>query len=180
MASRHERHEDRRRSRSSDEPRRKGVHPKEGSGRNNFGQEHRGAKSPFAGPSPMETAAQGERWGNRPKGPSLRASAQNQSGGGKPRDTVDAADRKDVAAHTGRDCASAGATVAGIAWDVARQSLLAGYEAYQGSGPAAVCPWRGRGDKRIGLWTAGKDAARKRTPREKAWGAFRAREMAVM
>ncbi len=102
MASRNERHESRRSSHDSTEPRRKGVHPKEGSGRNNYGQENKGGKSPFTA-SPMETRAPGERWGNRPKGPSLRASSQNQSGGGKPRDTVDSADRKDVAAHTGRD-----------------------------------------------------------------------------
>jgi hypothetical protein len=103
MASRNERNESRRASHDSSESRRKGVHPREGSGRNNFGQQNRGGKSPFAGPSPMETAAQGERWNNRPKGPSLRNSAQNQSGGGKPRDTVDGAVRKDVDAHTGRD-----------------------------------------------------------------------------
>lgn len=103
MASRDERHDDRRRSRSADEPHRKGVHGKEGSGRNNYGQEHKGAKSPFSSPSPMETRAPGERWDNRPKGPSLRDSNQNQSGGGKPADTVDRADRGDVAKHTGRD-----------------------------------------------------------------------------
>ena len=103
MSTRTERHEDRRRSRSSDEPHRKGVHAREGSGRNNFGQEHKGRKSPFGGPSPMETAAPGERWHNQPRGPSLRESNQNQSGGGKPRDTVDAADRRDVREHTGRD-----------------------------------------------------------------------------
>ena len=103
MSSRDERHDDRRRSRSADEPHRKGVHAKEGSGRNNFGQENKGRKSPFAGSSPMETRAPGERWDNRPKGPSLRESNQNQSGGGKPADTVDRADRGDVAKHSGRD-----------------------------------------------------------------------------
>jgi len=103
MTDRKTRDDERRRSRDSDEPRRKGVHGREGSGRNNFGQEHKGGKSPMSGPSPMETAAQGERWDNRPRGPSLRDSAQNQSGGGKPADTVDRADRKDVAKHSGRD-----------------------------------------------------------------------------
>lgn len=74
-----------------------------GSGRHNFGQENRGNRSPFGGASPMETRAPGERWDNRPKGPSLRASSQNQGGGGKPSETVDAAVRKDVAKHTGRN-----------------------------------------------------------------------------
>ena len=72
------------------------------------------------------------------------------------------------------------ATVTGMAWEVARRAFLTGYDAYQGAGPACVCPWRGAGDKRIGLWTAGKDAARRRVPREKAWTAFRDREEAVM
>ncbi len=103
MSTRSERHEDRRRSRSSDEPRRKGVHEREGSGRNNFGQVNRGSKSPFGSASPMETSAPGERWRNQPNGPSLRESSQNQSGGGKPRDTVDGADKRDVREHTGRD-----------------------------------------------------------------------------
>ena len=103
MTSREARHDERRRSRDSDEPRRKGVHQREGSGRNNFGQEHKGRKSPFAGSSPMETRAPGERWDNRVKGPSLRSSAQNQGGGGLPSETVDRSDRKDVAKHTGRD-----------------------------------------------------------------------------
>ena len=103
MSTREERHENRSRSRSVDEPRRKGVHASEGSGRQNFGQVSRGARSPFAGPSPMEQAAPGEHAGNVPKGPSVRKSSQNQSGGGKPRDTVDAAVRRDVEEHTGRD-----------------------------------------------------------------------------
>ena len=72
------------------------------------------------------------------------------------------------------------ASVAGMAWDVARQAFRAGYEAYAGSGPRAICPFRTPGDKRIGLWTAGKDAARRRLPLERAWCAFRAREEAVL
>lgn len=72
------------------------------------------------------------------------------------------------------------ATVAGMSWDVARSAFRTGYDAYQGAGPSAICPWRGTGDKRIGLWTAGKDAARRRRSLDEAWDAFRAREEAVM
>lgn len=97
------RDDDRRSSRGSHDTRRKGVDGRRGSSRNNFGQENRGSKSPFAGASPMETRAPGERWDNRVKGPSVRASSQNQGGGGKPSETVDAAVRRDVEAHTGRD-----------------------------------------------------------------------------
>jgi hypothetical protein len=66
-----------------------------------------------------------------------------------------------------------------MSWDVARRAFLTGYESYQGSGPEARCPWTLRGDKRIGLWTAGKDAARRRVSREQSWRAFREREEAV-
>lgn len=69
----------------------------------NYGREHKGSKSPFAGASPMETSAPGERWNNRPKGPSLRGGEQAQSGGGTPAETVDRVSRGDVAKHTGRD-----------------------------------------------------------------------------
>ncbi|MDE2467954.1 MAG: hypothetical protein KGL35_04245 [Bradyrhizobium sp.] len=103
MARRDDRDEDRRTSRGSHESRRKGVDHREGSGRNNYGQQNRGGRSPFAGPSPMESCAQGERANNRPKGPSIRGGSQNQSGGGEPGDTVDGADREDVRKHTGRD-----------------------------------------------------------------------------
>lgn len=72
------------------------------------------------------------------------------------------------------------ATVAGMAWDLARSAFRSGYDAYQGAGPKASCPFSGPGDKRIGLWVAGKDAARRRQPLERAWCAFRAREEAVM
>ena len=72
------------------------------------------------------------------------------------------------------------ATVAGMAWDVARAAFRAGFDAYQGIGPAARCPFHLPGDKRIGLWVAGKDAARRRQPLERAWSAFREREEAVM
>lgn len=80
----------------------KSVDGRKGSGRHNFGQQNRGGKSPFK-PSPMETCAPGEHADNRPKGPSLKGGSQNQSGGGKPADTIDTADRRDVAEHSGRD-----------------------------------------------------------------------------
>lgn len=95
--------DDRRSSRGSHEARRKGVDGRRGSGSNNYGQEHRGAKSPFKSASPMETRAPGERANNRPKGPSLRDSDANQSGGGKPSETVDRASRTDLAKHLGRN-----------------------------------------------------------------------------
>ena len=72
------------------------------------------------------------------------------------------------------------ATVAGMAWDAARRAFLAGYDAFQATGPLTKGPWGQPNDKRCGLWTAGKDAARKRIPREKAWKAFRDREEGVM
>ena len=72
------------------------------------------------------------------------------------------------------------ATVAGMSWDSARRAFLAGFDAYQGQGVHAPCPWRGTGDKRIGLWVAGKDAARRRESSERAWTKFRAREEEVM
>ena len=72
------------------------------------------------------------------------------------------------------------ATVAGMSWDVARHVYRQGFYAYQGAGPAAICPYRGPGDKRIGLWTAGKDAARRRESVEPAWARFRKREEAVL
>lgn len=68
----------------------------------NFGQENAGGKSPFK-PSPMETCAPGEGYGNRPKGPSLKGGSQNQSGGGEPSDSIDRVSKKDVARHSGRD-----------------------------------------------------------------------------
>ena len=71
------------------------------------------------------------------------------------------------------------ASIAGMAWEAAERAFRAGYEAYQARGNAQ-CPWQGNGDKRIGLWTAGKDAARKRIALQKAWSAFVERERAVM
>ncbi len=70
------------------------------------------------------------------------------------------------------------ASIAGMAWEAAERAFRAGYEAYQSRGNCQA-PWQGNGDKRIGLWTAGKDAARKRIPRDKAWQAFVEREKAV-
>ena len=70
-------------------------------------------------------------------------------------------------------------TVAAMGWDSARAAFRAGYYAYQGAGPKARCPFELPGDKRIGLWVAGKDAARRREPVERAWAAFRAREERV-
>lgn len=103
MARSRDRDEDRRSSRESHESRRKGVDGRKGSGSNNYGQQNRGSKSPFGGPSPMETCAQGERANNRPKGPSIRGGSQNQSGGGEPSEVVDEVSARDVKKHTGRD-----------------------------------------------------------------------------
>jgi hypothetical protein len=97
------RDEDRRSSRGSHMAKSRSVDGREGSGRNNYGQVNKGSKSPFSGPSPMETRAQGERFGNRPNGPSLRGGSQNQSGGGEPSETVDRESMKDVRKHTGRN-----------------------------------------------------------------------------
>jgi len=70
------------------------------------------------------------------------------------------------------------ASVAGMAWEAAERAFRAGYETYQVKGNAQ-CPWAGNHDKRIGLWTAGKDAARKRIPVREAWQTFVEREKAV-
>lgn len=78
------------------------VDGRKGSGSHNYGQENRGSKSPFKGPSPMETQAPGERANNRPKGPSVRGGSQNQGGGGEPSEMVDKASRDDLAKHSGR------------------------------------------------------------------------------
>lgn len=72
------------------------------------------------------------------------------------------------------------ATVAGMAWEVAQRVFLEGYDSYQVRGPRCRCPFTRPGDKRNGLFVGGKDAARKRIPRDKAWTAFRQREEAVM
>lgn len=72
------------------------------------------------------------------------------------------------------------ATIAGMAWDAARRAFLAGYDAYQANGAMQHCPWHSRGDKRNGLWCAGRDAARRGISREKGWNAFLERELAVM
>lgn len=69
----------------------------------NFGQENSSTKNPFKSASPMETCAQGEGYGNQPKGPSLKGGSQNQSGGGEPGDSIDRESKKDVARHTERD-----------------------------------------------------------------------------
>lgn len=63
----------------------------------NFGQEHKGSRSPFAGPSPMETAAPGQ---NRPqpKGHSIRGGRDLE-----PQQVVDRASERDVAKHSGRN-----------------------------------------------------------------------------
>jgi hypothetical protein len=71
------------------------------------------------------------------------------------------------------------ASVAGMSWEAAERAFRAGFEAYQTRGNSQ-CPWQGNGDKRIGLWTAGKDAARKRVRLSDAWGAFVNRERAVI
>jgi hypothetical protein len=71
------------------------------------------------------------------------------------------------------------ASVAGMAWEAAERAFRSGYETYQTRGNTQ-CPWpTGNGDKRIGLWTAGKDAARKRISLGEAWEAFVSREKAV-
>ncbi len=72
------------------------------------------------------------------------------------------------------------ATIAAMSWDVAESVFSQGYRAYQGAGPNARCPYEAPGDKRIGLWVAGKDAARKRIARDTAWEQFERREKAVM
>jgi hypothetical protein len=71
------------------------------------------------------------------------------------------------------------ASIAGMAWEAAERAFRAGYETYQVRGNSQ-CPWQGNGDKRIGLWTAGKDAARKHISFKDAWDAFVEREKAVM
>jgi hypothetical protein len=72
------------------------------------------------------------------------------------------------------------ASVAGMAWEAAERAFRAGYEAYQATGPESKCPWQGNYNKSIGLWTAGKDAARRRISLRQAWVAFVERERAVM
>lgn len=72
------------------------------------------------------------------------------------------------------------ASIAGMSWEAAERAFRTGYEHFQTRGPMARSPWIGTGDKRNGLFTAGKDAARRRVPVEKAWSAFRDREEAVM
>jgi hypothetical protein len=67
----------------------------------NFGQENASTNNPFKSRSPMETSAQGEGYGNQPKGPSVKGGSQNQSGGGEPTDTVDKESRKDEKKHYG-------------------------------------------------------------------------------
>ncbi|MDE2105363.1 MAG: hypothetical protein KGL39_49510 [Patescibacteria group bacterium] len=66
-----------------------------------------------------------------------------------------------------------------MSWDVAKSCFLAGYENYQTHGPNCQSPWQSPGDKRCGLWVAGKDAARKRLTREEGWRRFRDRERLV-
>lgn len=65
-----------------------------------------------------------------------------------------------------------------MAWEVARQVFLQGYDSYQMKGPATRCPYGT--EKRNGLFVAGKDAARNRIPRNEAWERFRQREERVM
>ncbi len=72
------------------------------------------------------------------------------------------------------------ASIAGMAWEAAQRAFRTGYEQYQALGPESKCPWHGNHNKSIGLWTAGKDAARRRIPLQKAWAAFVDRERAVM
>lgn len=67
-----------------------------------------------------------------------------------------------------------------MAWEAAERAFRAGYECYQARGPLTQPPWGQSGDKRHGLWVAGKDAARKKIPFGKAWKAFVEREKAVM
>ncbi len=52
-----------------------------------------------------------------------------------------------------------------------------GYDAYQARGLKAVCPYPQ--DEKVGIWTAGKDAARRRAPAAEAWKDFLAREKRV-
>lgn len=85
-------------------------HPNSSAGRGlgprtkgNFGQENPSTKNPFKSASPMETAAQGEGYGNQPKGPSLKGGSQNQSGGGEPSGSIDRESKKDVGRHDKRD-----------------------------------------------------------------------------
>ncbi len=66
------------------------------------------------------------------------------------------------------------ASIDAMSWDGCKYWFLVGYEHYQNLGPLCKSPWNN--DKRAGLWTAGKDAARKRIPRDEAWRRFRARE----
>ncbi len=63
----------------------------------NFGQEHKGGRSPFAGPSPMETSAPGQ---NRPqpKAPSLRGGRDLE-----PQPVIDRSSRGDEAKHSGKN-----------------------------------------------------------------------------
>ena len=72
------------------------------------------------------------------------------------------------------------ASIAGMSWEAAERAFRTGYESYQARGPLHQCPWSGNYDKRIGLWTAGKDAARKQIPVKRAWDAFVEREKSVM
>lgn len=71
------------------------------------------------------------------------------------------------------------ASIDAMSWDGARYWFHVGYEHYQARGPLAVCPVEFQADKRSGLWTAGKDAARRHIPRAEAWARFRAREEMV-
>ncbi len=72
------------------------------------------------------------------------------------------------------------ATIAAMPWSTVESVFRQGYEAYQGKGPNAECPFHLPGDKRIGVWVAGKDAARRRADRTTALRAFIAREKQVM
>lgn len=72
------------------------------------------------------------------------------------------------------------ASIVGMAWEAAQRAFRTGYEHYQARGPHCQSPWQMPGDRRCGLWTAGKDAARKRVPLTEAWEAFVDRERAVM
>lgn len=71
------------------------------------------------------------------------------------------------------------ASIAGMDWSAARRAFIAGYDAYQVLGPRCRCPYTGRDNKCVGLYVAGKDAARNRVPRDKAWRFFRKREERV-
>ncbi len=63
----------------------------------NFGQEHKGSRSPFAGPSPMETSAPGQDR-KPPRGPSLRGGRDLEV-----QEVVDRTSRGDVAKHGGKN-----------------------------------------------------------------------------